>query len=338
MPEPTDAQWRDLYSAFEDFCRMEPWRWLSDADVVAIKHPSGEEIGYCAVLGNAGFEYGLGVYVGDEGLASYLALATDEVEPESDAALETTHALSAILADREDLYAMDRATIRRLGIRYRGRGGWPLFLSTHPGHVPWRLDADESIFLTTALRNMADVALRVASGELSLYTGREPGSMLTRVFRDGAWQDEWGMFRLPQPPAPIPDYPDSEKLRRLAQSKHREPMAWEVGIFLLHTPIQEKKDERPFFPTMSLVVDSASSHILSMKILGAAPSPLELQEALVEQLDTLDMLPAELVVDSRRTASLVKSVANGLRIEVSEGATSALDDAKEAMAAFSDVD
>ena len=96
---------------------MEPWRWLSDADVVAIKHPSGEEIGYCAVLGNAGFEYGLGVYVGDEGLASYLALATDEVEPESDAALETTHALSAILADREDLYAMDRATIRRLGIR-----------------------------------------------------------------------------------------------------------------------------------------------------------------------------------------------------------------------------
>ena len=90
MSKPMDKQWRDLYLSFEDFCLMEPWRWLSDADVVAIEHPSGEEIGYCAVLGNAGFEYGLGVYIGDEGLASYLALVTDEVEPESNAAIETT--------------------------------------------------------------------------------------------------------------------------------------------------------------------------------------------------------------------------------------------------------
>ena len=338
MSKPMDKQWRDLYLSFGDFCLMEPWRWLSDADVVAIEHPSGEEIGYCAVLGNAGFEYGLGVYIGDEGLASYLALVTDEVEPESNAAIETTHALSAILADREDLHTTDRAIIRRLGIKYRGRGGWPLFLSTHPGHTPWHLDADEAIFLTMALRNMADVASRVAGGELDLYAGREPGAMLTRVIRNGAWQDEWGTFRLPQPPAPIPDYPDSGMLRRLAQSKHREPLVWELGIFHLPTPIQEKKEERPFFPTMSLIVDRASLNILSMKLLGGAPSPLELQEALVEQLDALNMLPSALVVDSDRTASLVKSVANGLGIEVSEGATSALDDAKEAMAAFSDVD
>ena len=236
---------------------MEPWRWLSDADVVAIEHPSGEEIGYCAVLGNAGFEYGLGVYIGDEGLASYLALVTAEVEPESNAAIEKTHALSAILADREDLHATDRAIIRRLGIRYRGRGGWPLFLSTHPGHAPWHLDADEAVFLTMALRNMADVASRIADGELDLYTGREPGAMLTRVIRNGCMAGRVGNVQAATTACAHPRLPRFGDAPAIGSVETQGAAGLGVGHFSSPTPTQEKKEERPFFPTMSLIVDRA---------------------------------------------------------------------------------
>ena len=70
-------------------------------DVLAIEHPSGEYKGYCAVLGSGEMEYGLGVYMGDEGLGGYLAVMTGELEPESQEAFHLMESLSALLADRK---------------------------------------------------------------------------------------------------------------------------------------------------------------------------------------------------------------------------------------------
>ena len=164
MTEPTTEHWRDLHMSFREFCLAAPWQWLDDTDALAIEHPSGEYTGYCTVLGSAGQEYGLAVFVGDEGLSGYMALMTDEVEPESMDAFVRMNALSAILADREDMDGRDRAIIRRLGLRYRGKGRWPLFRTTTPGLAPWYLDAEQAVFLTTAIRNVMDIVSRMASG------------------------------------------------------------------------------------------------------------------------------------------------------------------------------
>ena len=102
-----------------DYCAATPWRWLGDTDVVAVENPSGEYKGYCAVMGSSEIEYGLSVHIGDEGLAGYLALMTGDVDPESLEAFYMMRALSAMLADREDLDTADRDVIRGLGLRYR---------------------------------------------------------------------------------------------------------------------------------------------------------------------------------------------------------------------------
>ncbi len=336
MPEPTDDQWRDLYMTFDDYCRAAPWQWLSNADILGIEHLSGEFMGYCVVMGQAGFEYGLAVYVGDVGLAGYLALMTDEVAPESDEVLEQTNALSVMLADREFLDTADLATIRRLGLKYRGKGRWPLFYSTRPGYTPWRLEADEAVFLTIALKNVMDVASRIASGELDLYSGRDPGTMLTRLYRNGAWRDHWETFRLPPAPPPVADYPDVERLRRLTESKPKAPWTWELGVFYVHTPVQEGKGQRPYYPTMTLLVDGDSTLILGLNVLEEVPSTKERQDALVELLEAEDMLPEALAVDSARTAQLVESVAESLGVELSVGATPALDEAKLSLMMFAE--
>jgi hypothetical protein len=231
------------------------WDWLDDSDVLAVEHPSGEYRGYCIVMGSGGLAYGLAVYIGDAGLAGYLTLMTGEVDPESLDALDHTNALSAMLADREHLETKDRATIRELGLKYRGRGRWPLFRRTIPGYLPWHLDADEAVFLTMALRNVMDMASKAASGETVLHSESGPSLVLTRVFRGGAWQDQWEPFELPQPPAPVP-YPDAERLQRLAQSKSKGPEVWELAFFYLPTPMQEEKGERPYLP-MTAPADSS---------------------------------------------------------------------------------
>ncbi len=336
MTEPATEQWRDLHRSFRKFCQATPWRWLDDTGVLAIEHPSGEYTGYCTVLGSAEQEYGLAIFIGDEGLSGYMALMTDEVVPESMDAFVRMNALSAILADREDLDATDRATIRRLGLKYRGRGRWPLFRSTTPGFAPWYLDEDQAAFLTTAIRNVMDIVSRIASDELVPYSDADPSLILTRVFRDCAWHDEWRLFKPPPPPAPVPAYPDSERLLRLAQSKPMGSWLWELGIFHLLTPVQENKGMRPYLPTMILAVDRDSGIILSTKVLGAGPSVTERQDLLVEQLETADMLPSEIVADTATTALLIDSITSLLGIRLSTGTTPALDDVKDGLMTFID--
>ena len=336
MAEPTTEQWQDLHKSFMDYCEAAPWQWLTDMDVLAVEDPSGEYKGYCAVMGSGEMEYGLSVHIGDEGLAGYLALMTGEIEPESSEAFDRMNALSVMLADREDLDTTDRALIRRLGLRYRGRGRWPLFRSTATGYMPWYLNSDEAVFLTMALRNVTDVALRVAGGEEVLYSESDPSLILTRVFRGGAWQDQWQPFRPPQTTAPVPGYPDLERLQQLARSKSKGPSVWELSTFYLHTPIQEKRGERPYFPAVVLVVDRDSSFILSPDVLGAGTSATERQDVLVRLLEAVDVLPVEVVVDSTSTAHLVESVTSSTGVKLSVGATPTLDEVKESLMTFMD--
>ena len=336
MTEPTTEQWRDLHRSFREFCQLAPWRWLDDTDVLAVEHPSGEYTGYCTVLGSAGREYGLAVFVGDEGLSGYMALMTEEVVPDSMHAFVSMNALSAILADREDMDGKDRAIVRGLGLKYRGRGSWPHFRSATPGFVPWYLDADQAAFLTTAVRNVVDVVSRIASDELVPYSDADPSLILTRVFRDCAWQDEWRLFRPPPPPAPVPAYRDSERLRRLAQSKPIGSSVWELGIIHLPTPVQERKGMRPYLPIVILAVDRETGLILGTKALGVAPSVTERQDLLVEVLETAEMAPSEIVVDTETTARLIDSITGPLGIRLSTGTMAALDEAKEDLMTFID--
>ena len=202
MPEPSNEQWLDLYQAFREYCESAPWEWLDNSDVVAVEHPSGEYKGYCVVLGDGGIEYGLAVYNGDEGLAHYLELMAGELGGETPEVLDTVDALSALLADREVLSTTDRDIIRNLGLRYRGRGKWPIFRSIKPGYAPWRPEADEAVFLTQALRVIMGVAARVETGELALYLDESPDLILTQVLRQGEWYDQWETLTPPPPRLP----------------------------------------------------------------------------------------------------------------------------------------
>ncbi len=168
MAEAKPEQWLDLHEAFQEYCQAAPWQWFGDSDLLAVEHPSGEYKGYCVVMGSGGIEHGLAVYRGDEGLAGFLALLSGAVDVGAPETLDTTNALSAMLADRDMLPKSDRDIIRSLGLRYRGRGRWPLFQSYQPGYIPWGLDAEEVVFLTMALRNVTVVASLPSGIELSV--------------------------------------------------------------------------------------------------------------------------------------------------------------------------
>ena len=334
MAEPSTREWRDLHEAFKDYCQAKPWQWLDNDDLVVIEHPSKEYKGYCIVMGSGGIEYGLAVYIGDEGLAGYLSLMTGEIDPEAPYSIDSMRCLSALLADRATLDNRDRAIIRDLGLKYRGRGRWPLFRSMLPGYMPWLLESDEAVFLTMALRNVIDVVDRMSRGELDLYSEDEPGLVLTQVFQDGEWHDRREMLAPPPPPAPALGYPDSERLERIGQSAAGRTGTWELSKFYLLTGFQDNKGDRPYLPMIVLVVHRESSFMLGTSMLGESPSALEQQEILVDTLETAPGLPSEIVADSTSTAQLFESITSALDIELSVGATPGLDEAKASLMGF----
>ena len=326
MKEPTGAQWRDLHVAFSEFCTVEPWEVLDDTDLIVVEHPSREYMGYCSVMGGSGLEYGLSVFMGDEGLAGFLDIISDEDDP-GPHTIDRMNVILGALDDRKNLEARERATIRGLGLRYHGSGRWPVFRRMKPGYVPWRLDEEETLFMTASLRNVVDVVSRFASGHLSLDRDDEPDSVLTRVFRGGAWRDRW--LRLEVPDLAAPFYHDPERLGRIAETKAREDSVWEVGISYMHATIQEDRDSRPYFPTVALITDGATSMALGSRALGASPSVADRHDVLVELLEQADHLPSGIVVDSEETALLIASVVLPLDIGLSVGPTPALNDMRE---------
>ena len=291
-----------------------------------MEHPSGRCTGYCSVLGSAYREYGLAVFIGDEGLSGYLDLVNEEVEAESPEGFDSMNALLALRGDREILTESELAAMRRARLRYRGRGTWPIFRSLRPGYLPWRVEEDEAVFLTAALDNMTDVASRVLSGDLVLR--EDPDLMLMRVFSDGMWADRWKKNPEPETSAPAPEYHDPERLRRVSLSVPRGSAVWEIGVFYLHTTVQEERGSRPYFPTMALAVDRSTSLIVGMKMLGASPSYEERRDALMEILENADVLPSLVVVDSVDTAMLALPLLYEMDVELNLDDTPGIYDAR----------
>ena len=330
MPEPGTEQWLELYEAFREYCQLYPWAYFDDSDLVAVELPGGQERGYCIVLGSGGIERGLAVYRGGEGLAGFLAISTGLVDPGSLDALNTTDAVSATLADREDLDKEDRDVIRSLGLRYRGRGRWPLFRSYVPGYFPWLLEADDAVLLAAALRGMTSLTEAVTRGKVSLDHESDTNLFHTLSFEGGKWQTRWDSIYAPVP-TPAAAYQDIGRLERLAGEALRSQTTWELGMYYLPAPLFEDKKARPHLPVCAMLVESESGYLLTDLFTQPGASDNDRQELLVKILETMPGVPADIVVNTPRLAQMVESITGPLGINVSIDETPALWSAKEDM-------
>ena len=322
--EPTREQWLALHHAFRRYCEASPWERLTNEDVLAVNDPTGHFKGYCVVLGGGGVAYGLGVYLGDRGLLNYLTTMTSEHEPDGTEELERGLALTAVLGDREELGSEERKAVRDLGLRYRGRGRWPIFRSAIPEHWPWYVNADEARFLTIALDNVRDVAERMGQGILDLYAGRDPGEVLTRSLRGDTRRDGWEVLR----PAALPveeHRVDTDRLRTIGGSALVGSAVWEVTASYIPTGVQDRRGDRPYLPTLVMVVEGNSGLILTVRMLGRVPSVAEKYEPVLELLEQTDRLPVAVVCDREDAAALLDPITRALGIGLYVGPTPALD-------------
>ena len=316
---PTLGEWHKLYEATIHIKEIAPWEWMTETDIFGVQDPETGEISFVSVMGALGEHLALAAYLGAEGLYSFWTFeeSADDAPPE--AFLSMPH-LQASFEDRGELTNKDRAMIKELGLRFRGRQEWPMFRSYRPGYLPWYLEPQEVRRLTYVLEQAAEVALRFKQ-DPALLEPVDEESYVVRVSRqaggDLAWQDKV-MRVLPPEPEDIPIPMDLEALEYVKQLPPGEHIL-EVDLFLVPIHIQEK-GERPYMPHMLLMVESESGFILSTELLGPEPGLPELWGSVpmqvVRQLVRIGTRPREIRVRTFELFALVQLLGQELGFEV----------------------
>ena len=303
---------------------LKPWQILEEHEVFVVVNPETGEPGFVSTLGGLDEVQGVVVYTGIEAyfqLLEFLENAPDDEDLEEDEDEMADYAMDLLqiprlqftLDEKEQLEPTDEALLKRHKIALKTDGVLPVFRSTRPGFLPWRLDGGETRFLTQVLEQLAQLLGRpkFSTDVLDLDPDGDEAfapRFLTRVGKVGkdgtlTWKD--GELEL-QPPAPyaipIPDLADEFKA---IKKKPVDNAIWEVDMNASPAPVIPD-DERPFFPEIILMGSKGQvgePQLTSQSFwAGALPEMLEL---ITHSLVALPKRPRELrFMDPRLQAVL----------------------------------
>jgi len=224
----------------------------------------------------------------------------------------------ASFEDRELLQKEDIRLIKKFDLKFSGPDSWPLFRSYRPGYHPLYLTGEEASYLTLCLWQAIDVALRFKA-DSEMLTPPKENHYLVRVpktYKTGlSWRDMW-MEPLPLEKGEIITEPIDEV--RLEKIKKRIPYhqgVWEVDFFYYLTPIKEK-EERPFYPYITLWVEQHSGFILSHDLAKPAECISEFQGQFLKLAENYKTLPQEILVRKEETFTLLEPITSELGIKL----------------------
>ena len=336
--QPSMDDWRQLYDVAVEFKKLKCWEWMLDSNIFGVQNPATNEIGYCCVTGNLGEFFALIVYLGSEGLEIYLQTQSGMVLPGDMEAFANQKCLMASFEDREILTKDDLAIIKKLGIKTRGRNQWPQFRSYLPGYVPWYLNKDEVKYLTAALRQATEVALRFKEDPNILVPPRK-NRYLVRAPKDidgeYQWTDKW------MKPEPLRDEPETVippineiLLQKIKKTVKGRGGVWEADYFFSPTPVG-KSDERAYYPYAILYVDSYSGFVLDAGITKSTDYAAAIPNGLMKVIEKTQMRPTEIWVKKEDMLNLLSPVASplGIKLELVEE-LEMLEEAQDSMFEF----
>lgn len=319
MATPTLSCWKKLYEAAVNFKETCCWEWMDDRFVFGVQNPASGEIGYCVVLGSMGEVFALAVYRGTEGLEGLTRIHMGMVDLELEESLQVQNCLIASFEDREDLQEKDRETIKKLGLKFRGRKEWPLFRSMLPGYVPWFLNREEAVFLTYALEQARDVVMRVKE-KPHLLTPPRPEQYFVRTAEKHGRKITWNDSFI------TPDTVDTEdtgsynvdelRLKRIQKLSVFRDTVLEVDFFYAPYPVQERKGQRPYFPYLCLWVDRKSGLVLKHCLAKHEELDSAFRENFLSLIEDLKVIPSAVMLKREDALEMLAPLAEGLKIEI----------------------
>jgi hypothetical protein len=306
--------WLDLYQTAALFRDIKPWDWMYDSDLFGVMDPASQEIGYCCVLGNLGNHFGLNVYLGPDGLYSYYEMLEFGEDDPMMAGLRQ-HCLAISFENEEDLTEEDKKIIQQLDLSYHGEHQWVMIREFSPGMLPWYIQDEQAVFLTTALQQAIQLAERARdNADLLLFDEEQ---LLVRESTGSQWQDNiMDMPDIRNISVAIP--PDMDIIRSLRALPKSDELAL-INLSFAPSPVTDpdESNDRPFFPVIALMPDKKKGTIRAYEMFKPMEVEHRLQQWLSDLLrNELGYRPRGFVLSNGYAAGLLEDIAEELDIEI----------------------
>ena len=319
---PSLETWQRLYELAKAIKTLAPWGWMQEDDLFGVEHPDRDEIGFVSVMGMLGEHYAIVLYLGAQALydlINFVDQASVDPNPDDTEELLSIRQLQLSFEDHELLHKEDRATIKEAGMRFRGRGAWPLFRSYQAGYQPWFITGEEAEFLVNALEQLLEIAPRLRN-DRNLFSNREEYYLVRQARPQSGkliWSEE--TRHIQPPPPPVITMAMDEVLLAGIKRLPKQTMSIAVDFFMLPAPVGERH-ERPKYPYILLVMEDRQDIILdqAMMVVESTREALYGQVPLVflRRLAGLGALPIRLGIRPKWLYELMKPLGKTLGIRV----------------------
>jgi len=302
---PTPEQWKQLFEVARHIREVKPWEYMYESELITIMLPGREEPVYCSVMGSGGENYAIGIYPGYESIRRFysLAKATGNIAPLVLGLEQSCFACN--FGDREEITPEDREVYKALGLRFRGHNEWIYFRTMDPGYIPWYITREQAELLIQVLQNFVMALGHFLGGKIEVNF--EEGETLLRFYSPE--KELWLNTAVKMPPRPVITpklIVDDEMLTASLKKRKRNGASLELEVTYLPVPVQKHKEDRPFFPRMVLLMDSASK-------LPVGQHMAEKDDRI--ETDILDMLTAYIEKSGRPVSINVRDDRAGRYIE-----------------------
>ena len=179
--------WKKLYDVANQWKISKPWQKIWSNEWVKIDLPDDNY--YCSIMGKMGDCIGLSIYQGNDGLKDLESLLIEQVDSSvTNYIMHDQTCLVFYLGDRVEVPKQQKEIIKELGLKYRGNGNWPYFLSYKKRFIPDHINDSQAQILVQVMQQLLEITDLYDKKEIDVKFDKD--EMINAYQKDNQWYYE----------------------------------------------------------------------------------------------------------------------------------------------------
>lgn len=313
--------WRQLYTYADEWVQLKPWEVLWSNDFVALE--INEKTYYCTIMGKLGDCIGVSIYEGEEGYADLCSIAHEYPDQAiTQYMMFEQNCLTFYMGDREEVPKGQKEIIKKLGLKYRGKGHWPYFLSFVPRFYPYEINDQQASVIVQVFKHLIPLMKAYMNHEVAVDF--DNGEILFAHDHHG-WKYEAIQRPEEQEKFYVVDLEDQQYLNYLKELPQTQNQ-YIIDLAYLSGGLVDEAYDRPVSSLVLLALDVDSQQII--KVSMPRPEDDEIIECISMFCELMQDYgkPKDIYIGNPRVFSSIISICEECQVEVHVTSLPMMDD------------
>lgn len=265
MTEKQLVRRKKIYEQMMGITALKPWEQINEIVPLIYRKKGVKEPIIFSIWGNSSDVCGVACYLSRHDYI-YAMNRLYSGNAKNEPAFSMQNMLLALWGDRDEVSRENKALIKELGYKFRGRGGWLFFESFRERCEPLFLTDEETEVLAEALENLLIMLKSVSEGKLKVDF--ENGQTVCRSLgKDKKWHNKVVGYKELIEAFPVTVMGDSGAMRKIA-AKPSGKLTAELEERCLPIPLEDEETGILYFPLLIAAADAKSGEPLLMDMVS----------------------------------------------------------------------